>query len=133
MSAQPIIGEQPARLRVVGGRDFDNPGEASIIPLVPPATRQTAARPQRRRMGWVVWGLAASLAVGGGAGLGMVTDSGPSAGASITVHTGDNLWQLAQEHTPAGGNTREVVADIIELNQLTTTTLHAGQVLVMPR
>lgn len=134
MSAQPI-GEQLPRLRVVGGRDFDgrDRAEVTVIPLTTSAPQKFGTSSQRRPRGWASWGLTVSLALGLGAGLGIVMDSSPSAGVSVTVHTGDSLWQLAQQHTPAGGDPREVVADIIELNQLTSTTLQAGQVLVMPR
>ncbi|MDO5727272.1 MAG: LysM peptidoglycan-binding domain-containing protein [Bowdeniella nasicola] len=53
------------------------------------------------------------------------------AGAAIIVNSGDTLWTIASSHA-GEGDVREVVAQIISLNDLTSTNLKAGQTLLLP-
>lgn len=50
---------------------------------------------------------------------------------SVTVHNGDSLWEVAAQ---VGGerDRRDVIDDIVELNDLTSSQLTAGQVLEVP-
>lgn len=51
---------------------------------------------------------------------------------SITIEQGDSLWSIAEEYcTDAYEDTREYVAELKELNSLTSDTIHAGQHLLV--
>lgn len=100
-----------------------------------------AVRPRLRltRRGRVVFGalLAAPIAVA----LTLSAFSGSPAQAGATVSTasfeyisvasGESLWDLAAWIAPEA-DPRDVVADIVELNQLATTEVHPGQRLAIP-
>ena len=49
----------------------------------------------------------------------------------VVVLPGDTLWSIAQAQAP-GGDVREVVAEIRDLNQLTSSRLMVGQELMVP-
>jgi nucleoid-associated protein YgaU len=49
------------------------------------------------------------------------------------VQPGDTLWGIATEAAGEDEDVREVVRGIRELNQLETTLIRSGQVLVVPR
>lgn len=49
----------------------------------------------------------------------------------VTVTAGESLWQLAQEVAPTE-DPREVIADIVSLNQLTSEDVQPGQRLALP-
>ena len=57
-----------------------------------------------------------------------------SAGAAppdvYAVQSGDTLWSIAAAHTD--GDPRELVAQVRELNDLSTTLLQPGQTLLLP-
>lgn len=65
----------------------------------------------------------------------------PSATASVagsssqfsyfTVQAGQNLWTIAEEVAPTA-DPREVIAEIISLNQLKTSSVQSGQRLALP-
>ncbi|MFZ4896039.1 LysM peptidoglycan-binding domain-containing protein [Plantibacter sp. Mn2098] len=65
--------------------------------------------------------------------------SGPDIGAAgqgasftyVTVDAGESLWQLAKSIAPTA-DPRDVVADIINLNQLTSSGVEPGQRLAIP-
>ncbi|MCT2021839.1 LysM peptidoglycan-binding domain-containing protein [Kocuria marina] len=50
---------------------------------------------------------------------------------SVTVQANQTLWEIAAVADPQR-DTREVMNDIAELNGLTSSTLHTGQVLEVP-
>ena len=50
-----------------------------------------------------------------------------------TVRTGDTLWDIATERTPAGRDVRDTVAAIRSINRLDQSVIHPGQVLEVPR
>ena len=50
----------------------------------------------------------------------------------ITVHSGETLWQLAQEYGK-GQDVREWIAAVVDLNGLSTVDLQPGQDLALPR
>ena len=52
---------------------------------------------------------------------------------TITVHTGDSLWSIADEHPVAGRTTAEVVSHIRECNGLTSACIQPGMVLTVPQ
>ena len=49
----------------------------------------------------------------------------------VTVQAGDSLWQLAGEIAPSA-DPREVISDIVDLNQLGSGVVHPGQSLAIP-
>lgn len=51
---------------------------------------------------------------------------------SITIEQGDSLWSIAQEYrTNAYEDTQEYIDELIQLNGLTSKTIHEGQHLVV--
>lgn len=58
------------------------------------------------------------------------TETGPSL-SQTTVQPGDTLWSVAQRIAPRN-DPREVVAQIRRVNHLHTSTLRAGQQLLLP-
>jgi len=50
---------------------------------------------------------------------------------TVVVGSGDTLWGIAADIADAGG-TREMVRQIVELNSLSSVTIHPGQELAVP-
>jgi len=77
----------------------------------------------------VVIALVVSLGGGGGASASL---SGSSAGFQyVTVASGETLWQVAQQLAPSA-DPRDVIAELVRLNRLTTPDVFAGQELAIP-
>lgn len=65
--------------------------------------------------------------------------SGQMAGASsvkaslthYVVHSGDTLWAIAAAHAPSGQQS-DYVTQLVDLNQLQTSTLFPGEQLLLP-
>lgn len=51
---------------------------------------------------------------------------------TITVHTGDSLWEIAEEHAPEGMDTATAIRWIEQTNGLDSALIMAGQVLIVP-
>jgi LysM repeat protein len=49
----------------------------------------------------------------------------------VTVQSGDTLWQIAGEIAPSS-DPRDVISDIVHLNQLSTSDVQPGQRLAIP-
>lgn len=49
----------------------------------------------------------------------------------VTVESGQTLWQLAESLAPAA-DPRDVIAEIMQLNQLESADVYAGQELAVP-
>ncbi|MCU1545555.1 MAG: hypothetical protein JWP30_655 [Homoserinimonas sp.] len=63
---------------------------------------------------------------------GSATASGAAGSVDyVTVDGGQSLWELAEELDPSG-DTREVVAQLLKFNSLTTADVYAGQQLAVP-
>ncbi len=99
-----------------------------------------AARLRITRRGRTVVGLliAVLLAFAAAAfGLGAVGAAAGSSAAStasfhyVTVYPGESLWQLAETIAPTA-DPRDVVADILTLNNLSSGDVQAGQRLAIP-
>ena len=52
--------------------------------------------------------------------------------ADYKVHSGDNLWSIADDHTPEGQDVRNMIEAIKRLNDLESSVIHPGQVLEIP-
>ncbi|MBQ4284751.1 MAG: LysM peptidoglycan-binding domain-containing protein [Lachnospira sp.] len=50
---------------------------------------------------------------------------------SITVEQGDTLWNIADEYRPAECSRNSYIKDIMELNNMGTDTLYAGQNIIV--
>ena len=50
----------------------------------------------------------------------------------VNVEPGQSLWQLAETIAP-GADPREVVAEIVALNQLPSADVQAGQLIALPQ
>lgn len=53
-------------------------------------------------------------------------------GGQVTVAQGQSLWSIASEHAAPGTDVREVIAQIIALNDLPSSGVHVGQQLLLP-
>jgi nucleoid-associated protein YgaU len=74
---------------------------------------------------------AAAFALNGGGALAS-NGGGPAASFShVTVSSGQSLWQIAERVAPSA-DPREVVAAIVDLNQLQTSMVMPGQRLAIP-
>ena len=108
----------PTPLRLVSERRPDRPTRATYL--------------RRRAVAVVVAavllvGLAAALGVGG------ADADGPTPIATtVTVEPGQTLWDVAASVTPAGGDVRATVDDIVELNGLDGTDVAAWTVIAIP-
>jgi nucleoid-associated protein YgaU len=60
----------------------------------------------------------------------------PGHATEVTVHTvapGETLWGYASQIAGPGEDVRDVVADLIRLNELTSASLRVGQTIVIPQ
>jgi hypothetical protein len=73
-----------------------------------------------------------AVAVNGGVAAAEGTSSvGATAFEYITVESGQSLWELAQSIAPKQ-DPRDVIADIVNLNQLASDAVQPGQRLALP-
>ena len=57
--------------------------------------------------------------------------SGPTAYDTVTIRSGDTVWNIAAQRYP-GADTREKVGEILAANDLREPALHPGQHLRVP-
>jgi nucleoid-associated protein YgaU len=57
----------------------------------------------------------------------------PERFATVVVHSGDNLWSLAEAKTPSDGSVQETVDKIVAANHLSGAAIVPGQKLRIPR
>jgi len=53
--------------------------------------------------------------------------------ATVRVHGGDTLWNIAATHTSSGGDVQETIERISQANHLKSATLQVGQTLRIPQ
>ncbi|MFD2771713.1 LysM peptidoglycan-binding domain-containing protein [Cellulomonas phragmiteti] len=88
-----------------------------------------------RRGRVVVWLLALSLAAGVGGAAASAQADGPAAGTEVRrvlVAPGDTLWGIAADAAAPGEDVRDVVLELMALNELSSGGLQAGQTVVVP-
>jgi nucleoid-associated protein YgaU len=66
-----------------------------------------------------------------GASAGSTDTAIPTPYVKVSVKPGDTLWSIAESIAPRGDR-RSLVADIVEVNRLTTPELQAGQKIYIP-
>jgi LysM repeat protein len=112
-------------------------GRARSTRATRPATRSASVALRLTRRGRVLLVLALMLvAFVAFSSLRVATQAGTAptgpATATVTVHPGETLWQIARRVAP-GDDTRDTVLRIRELNALDTSVVQAGQRLIVPR
>lgn len=130
-------GADPARYRTSTQRTAGTAGSADGAGDTPQAGR-TLTLTRRGRL--LLVGLPIALGVTAlillGAFLTSQAQAGvdapaPSAVVQVNVATGETLWDLAVRYAPER-DTREVVAEMVELNSLRTSVIQAGQSISIP-
>ena len=89
---------------------------------IPPAVASDIAAALAEAILTVNGGMAAAEGTGG---------IGAAAFDYVTIEAGQSLWQLAESVAPAQ-DPRDVIADIVNLNQLTSEAVQPGQRLALP-
>ena len=105
--------------------------------------RPSAAKPTPRlrmtRRGRIVLTALVAIPLAAGGVVGVLNAGGAAANSSassatfhyVTVAPGESLWQIATQVAPSA-DPRDVIDDIVDLNQLSTTELQAGQRIAIP-
>lgn len=57
----------------------------------------------------------------------------PQPTVEYVVESGDTLWAIAAAHADPGDDIRHLIADIREMSGMTTSMLHPGQILHIPK
>ncbi|UZN04918.1 LysM peptidoglycan-binding domain-containing protein [Cellulomonas sp. S1-8] len=133
MSAMAIAPAMPGAARAGSARTVaprprsGRSGEASPQPARSEAPLRLTARGRV-----VVWAL--GLVLAGGAAAAAQAD-GPAAGTQVqrvVVAPGDTLWGIAADVASPHEDVRDVVLQLIALNELPSGGLQAGQTIVVP-
>ena len=51
---------------------------------------------------------------------------------TVNIHSGDTLWNIAEEHATNGMDVRECIYDICELNDISPDQLYSGMSIKLP-
>jgi LysM repeat protein len=51
----------------------------------------------------------------------------------VIVHPGDSLWKIARNHGNKQNDIRKIIYEIKKINQLESSTIHPGQIILMPK
>lgn len=71
-------------------------------------------------------------AAGAFASNGDVATDAPAVVVEHVVVSGDTLWGIAERHAEPGDDVRRIVFDIKQANDITTSVIVPGQVLIVP-
>lgn len=123
-------------LTLVASPELQRESLADVIAL---PTQKEASAQERLRLTTRGRVVLATLAVAAAAVLGSVLGSVANAAAElptdvevVTVGSGDTLWDIASNIAAPGEDVRDVMAQIVALNNLQAPELAAGQVLTVP-
>jgi hypothetical protein len=117
---------------------------AARIASAPPAVRTAPASPAASggshlrlttRGRAVLWFLAVSVVAALTLLASQASADGPVAAQEVERHVvqpGETLWQIAQSVAEPSQDVRDVVVDLVALNELPDAGLMAGQVIVVP-
>lgn len=135
------VNERSVSAHLSGQGRESSSRRAGLVPSAISGLRSLSSRlerfnPLRNFKGLPLLALAALVV------LGAITFLGPSFGprvenasatqATVTVKHGETLWDIAQSVNP-GGDVRDTVVRIMEMNSLTSTAVDAGQRLEVPK
>ncbi|WP_051274832.1 LysM peptidoglycan-binding domain-containing protein [Cellulomonas sp. URHD0024] len=84
----------------------------------------------------VLWFLALVLVAGAVLGAGRAAADSPLPAQQVEQHVvqkGETMWQIASTIADPGQDVRDVVVELVRLNELPGSGLMAGQVIVVPR
>lgn len=57
----------------------------------------------------------------------------PNTYSKVIVTSGDTLWRIADEYAPEHEDIRHYLNDLMKLNKLKSSTIQAGDVLLLPK
>ena len=141
MAPSAPVNERSGSAHLSGQGRESSSRRAGLVPSAISGLRSLSSRlerfnPLRNFKGLPLLTLAALVV------LGAITFLGPSFGprvenasatqATVTVKHGETLWDIAQSVNP-GGDVRDTVVRIMEMNSLTSTAVDAGQRLEVPK
>lgn len=112
---------------------------AAIAPNAAPRARQSAPRLRLTARGRVVLmtlaatplAIAAFLFALNSGDAAATLESSDTSFVYVDVSAGQSLWNIAERHAP-GQDPREVIAQLIDINQLPSADVYAGQELAIP-
>lgn len=134
--------------RAISGKSTGLPAAAPALPVAAPALPASVAGGQRAsapklrltRRGRTVFGTLATLLVIGvlavvamfsGAQAVATAEGSDAEFGYVIVQPGDSLWQLAGE-LDENADPRDLVAEIVRLNQLESSAVQAGEPIAVP-
>lgn len=79
----------------------------------------------------VLLAIVMSMFVMGTTGANAAAQSGAADHVYISIQAGETLWQIAEELDP-NADPRDLIAEIVSLNDLPSSTLEAGQRIALP-
>jgi len=138
MSAMVVGPAMPSRMSVSssnrmsssGGRSAASSARAAATAASPSAHLRLTARGRA-----VLWILAATVVALVTLLASQASADGPVAAQEVARHVvqpGETLWQIAQSVAAPSQDVRDVVVDLVVLNELPDAGLMAGQVIVVP-
>lgn len=141
-TARPVAPSAPVNERSVSahlsgqGRESSS-RRAGLVPSAISGLRSLSSRlerfnPLRNFKGLPLLTLAALVVLGAITFLGPRVENASATQATVTVKHGETLWDIAQSVNP-GGDVRDTVVRIMEMNSLTSTAVDAGQRLEVPK
>lgn len=141
-AARPVAPSAPVNERSVSahlsgqGRESSS-RRAGLVPSAISGLRSLSSRlerfnPLRNFKGLPLLTLAALVVLGAITFLGPRVENASATQATVTVKHGETLWDIAQSVNP-GGDVRDTVVRIMEMNSLTSTAVDAGQRLEVPK
>lgn len=141
-AARPVAPSAPVNERSVSahlsgqGRESSS-RRAGLVPSAISGLRSLSSRlerfnPLRNFKGLPLLTLAALVVLGAITFLGPRVENASATQATVTVKHGETLWDIAQSVNP-GGDVRDTVVRIMEMNSLTSTAIDAGQRLEVPK
>lgn len=148
-AARQVDGVRRPVLRVVQGGTADKPAPRKVAPAAragvgarpgrpaPLAVEEVGLRGLRltRRGRAAVWALGLLLVAGVGGAAWSAQADGTAGGVVVVRHVvepGETLWAIADRAAAEGEDVRDVVLELMRLNDLPSGDLLAGQTIVVP-
>lgn len=138
MSAMVVGPAMPSRMSVTSSNRMSSSGGRSTASNAQAAATAAPSRAHLRltsRGRAVVWILAATVVALVTLLASQASADGPVAAQEVARHVvqpGETLWQIAQSVAAPSQDVRDVVVDLVVLNELPDAGLMAGQVIVVP-